>query len=135
MQPVALDQVPASHPALRLLEQVVGRVAYPPVPAGQITLYVNGGRITDINPDYLLPQGADFSLRSVPLNLTQRTAIQAVAELLPQLEQTRIDCRLVLHITDGQPQLPLLFQGRYPVVYEQERPVNTRRVRRPADSP
>jgi len=109
---------PSTHPVLYLLEQLVGRVAVPPIPRGRITLFINGGRTTNLHTDYLLPPSADFTLIWQPLTPVQQVAVQAVADVLQELEQAHIDCHLVLRIRRGQPVLPLIFHGRYPITYD-----------------
>ncbi len=106
---------PSTHPALFLLEQLLGRVAVPPVARGRITLHINGGRVNDIHADYLIPPGGKFALTWTPLTPAQHAAAQAVADVLPELERIRADCHLVLRVRRGQPILPLIFRGRYPV--------------------
>jgi hypothetical protein len=110
---------PSIHPALYLLERLLARVAAPAVSRGRVILFLNGGRITNQHASCLLPEGAGFDLHWVPLNPAQRAVVQAVADLLPKLERARVDGQLVVRIRHGQPRLPLIFQGRYPVIYDQ----------------
>lgn len=126
MRQVVSGDRPSTHPALFLLEQLLALVAAPPVARGQITLHVNGGRVTSIHAEFPVLPETYFTLQWAPLTPAQQAAAQAVADLLPRLEQARTDCALILSIEQGQPLLPLLFQGRYPVHYPNARPGRSR---------
>lgn len=126
MRLVVSGERPSTHPALFLLEQLLALVAAPPVARGQIILHINGGRVTSIHAEFPVLTETHFTLQWAPLTPTQQAAAQAVADLLSKLEQARSNCALVLSIEQGQPLLPLFFQGRYPVHYPNARPGRSR---------